>query len=107
MSVNVANYGTYQRYSYQTAPLPAWLTWSTCAKLLKLLVWLLACLLFGLAGIAAGLALFAGIYLVATLALAYIVQLIFGLALTALFAYLTYPRPRRVQPRPLRSSVVY
>lgn len=81
-------YGTYERFKYQTVRMPVLVSWASMRLLLQVLGWVL---LFA-AGLAVGLWLFGAVYAVATTFLMTAGELVGGLAATAIFACMTYPR---------------
>lgn len=81
-------YGTYEPITYQTVRLPVLVSWATLVMVLRVLGWVLV---FA-AGLAVGLWIFGAVYALATTLLMTGGKLLGGLAVTALFGYLTYPR---------------
>ncbi|HMR01738.1 MAG TPA: hypothetical protein PKA43_00040 [Candidatus Competibacter phosphatis] len=81
-----ATYGTYDRFEYNTVRLPAWpVSWNSGALLRALMMVALF-----VAGLAVGLALFAGVYWLVMTGWPWLL----GLGITAGFAWVTYPHRR-------------
>lgn len=83
-----AAYGTYERITYPTVTLPAWVSWASGALLLRMVGW--AVLLA--AGVVVGLGVFAAVYWLAAALLVYAGQIVLCGGVLAAFAVVTYPR---------------